>query len=79
VARATDVVARLGGDEFGILGVEMASPGTEDLVARIEAALRDREIKASTGWAVRDPRHGIGRALEEADSRMYHFKKTKKD
>ena len=79
VARAADVVARLGGDEFGILAVEMAPPGIEDLVARIESALRDREINASAGWAVRDPRYGIGHAIEEADSRMYHFKKTKKD
>ena len=76
-ARATDVVARLGGDEFGVIAVECDLHGAEALLDRTRRALREHEVKASIGMAVRLPAIGLKLAWETADHRMYVEKRAR--
>lgn len=69
--RLQDVVARLGGDEFAILGVETDHFGAEALKARLQTALKDENIEASVGLAMRQPASGLQDAWEKADQEMY--------
>lgn len=75
-ARSVDIVARLGGDEFGIVGVECDDAGAQALLKRIQSELAVAEVKASIGFAMRDPTVGLAGALVEADKNMYSEKRS---
>ena len=76
--RASDIVARLGGDEFGILSIENNQEGAELLLERILQAFEKAGISTAIGLAMRNPAHGIFKAIEEADKKMYEHKKITK-
>lgn len=76
--RDSDVVARLGGDEFAVLAVHAAEAATRRLAERISEGLRTVGVRASVGHAARNPRHGLARALRDADSAMYENKRSRK-
>ena len=78
-ARSIDIVARLGGDEFGIVGVECDSQGAEALLKRVRDALAANDVRASVGFAMRDPSVGIRSAWAEADQLMYQQKRSRTD
>jgi diguanylate cyclase (GGDEF)-like protein len=73
-AREHDVVARTGGDEFCVLAAHIDAPHAEILGARLEGALSAVGIRASMGFAARDPRRGLGAAAARADDAMYRVK-----
>ncbi len=75
--RSPDVVARLGGDEFGILSAECDDIGGNALLERVQSALRDKNVKASVGLALRTPSLGIMGAWEAADKKMYEAKRAR--
>ena len=72
--RAVDFAARLGGDEFGVIAVEVERPGVEVVRQRVEAALRDRGVRAAVGVAARHASVGLSGAWREADMDMYQRK-----
>ncbi len=78
VVRNTDVVARLGGDEFGLLLVEARANDAQKLVARLRTRLAQEEIRASVGFAVREPMSTLTSALTKADDAMYAEKRAHK-
>jgi diguanylate cyclase (GGDEF)-like protein len=75
--RTLDVVARLGGDEFGVLASGTSSGELERLAHRIDAALAKVGVRASMGWARRDPRTGFAFAQLDADAAMYETKRRR--
>jgi diguanylate cyclase len=76
--REHDVAARLGGDEFAVLAVECDPDAAKLLVTRLEESLEAAGVRAAIGFAARDPRYGLGSALDEADCRMYENKRNAK-
>jgi diguanylate cyclase (GGDEF)-like protein len=72
--RTEDAVARLGGDEFAVLAVQTAPRAPEAVVAHLELALADADVKASVGWALRSRHAGLAEAVTEADRRMLSSK-----
>lgn len=76
--RESDSVARLGGDEFAVLAIECDLTGAEALYKNITNDLRSNGISASVGKTMRDPRLGLGLAVEEADRAMYSAKSQKR-
>lgn len=74
-ARSIDIVARLGGDEFGIVGVECDAVAAQALLKRLQSELAIANIKASIGFAIRDPSVGLAGAWVEADQNMYSEKR----
>lgn len=75
--RPVDMLARVGGDEFGILAVECRSEEGQALAERLQDALEAEGVSASVGWAPRDPRHDLARAVAEADAAMYADKQRR--
>lgn len=76
--RTNDILARLGGDEFSILSIENNKEGAEVLLERILQAFDEANISTAIGLAMRNPTHGIFRAIREADKKMYEHKKITK-
>ena len=76
--RTNDILARLGGDEFAILSIENNKEGAEVLLERILQAFEEVNISTAIGLAMRNPTHGIFRAIREADKKMYEHKKITK-
>lgn len=76
--RTNDILARLGGDEFAILSIENNKEGAEVLLERILQAFEEVNISTAIGLAMRNPAHGIFRAIREADKKMYEHKKITK-
>ncbi len=75
-ARSIDIIARLGGDEFGIVGVECDVVGAQALLKRVQSELEMANVKASIGFAMRDPSIGLAGAWVEADKNMYSEKRS---
>jgi diguanylate cyclase (GGDEF)-like protein len=73
--RAEDVVARLGGDEFGIIAVGASPTQTDQLVTRLEEALRRAGIEACVGYAPYNADEGFLAAWDNADRAMYELKR----
>lgn len=69
--RVPDIVARLGGDEFGILLDNTLLSNSSALLPRLRKALEAAGVRASMGWAARDPRGPLVDAIAEADRQMY--------
>jgi len=78
VLRKNDVVARIGGDEFAILGIECDKAGCEAIFKNVTNALVSNGINASVGKALRSPKHGLIKAIAEADHAMYIAKTENK-
>lgn len=76
--RASDIVARIGGDEFAVLFPESNEHALQDGASRIVSALEGAGIQASSGWALRDPRHDVAHAIRAADAQMYEQKRTRR-
>ncbi len=72
--REVDTVARIGGDEFAIVGIECGEEGARTIFGRINDALSDAGIGASSGMAMRGSNVGFDCATAEADRRMYEMK-----
>ncbi len=77
--RQEDVVARFGGDEFGILILDLHESEVAKIVARIAEALEANQIRASLGWAKRDPQSDLWETIKIADQRMYQQKQQRKN
>jgi diguanylate cyclase (GGDEF)-like protein len=76
--READAVARLGGDEFGVLVVGCNGRDTDRLASRLEAALLDCGVSASTGLARRGAAHEtLIAAWEAADREMLGEKRRR--
>ena len=78
IARQNDIVARLGGDEFAILSIAIKHEGAAALFKRIEQALKEVQVSASIGYALRHPSFGLQQAISQADQQMYFHKRSKK-
>lgn len=76
--RQEDVVARLGGDEFGVLMLDVNEEETTIIVQRIAQQLQANQIKASLGYAKRDPQSNLWETIKIADQRMYEQKQQHK-
>ena len=74
--RASDVVARLGGDEFGILLPYVTAQDLEHVVDSIRRRLREHDIDAATGGAVRSQHGNLLGTWHAADMAMYLAKNT---
>ena len=77
-SRAGDTVARLGGDEFTVLAVETDRAALAAQVRRLRGLLRGARVRASLGWAVRDPGGGLTAAWLAADEQMYRAKRARR-
>lgn len=77
-ARDQDIIARIGGDEFALLAVECDEKGRNALAARIGQAFSHAGIRASVGYATRNPSRGLQAAVAEADAAMYAQKQARK-
>ena len=78
LARSEDVLARLGGDEFAILSVECDRAGAEKIAQRLTKALETAGVRASIGFATRNPALGLQDACKAADAAMYAEKRVRK-
>ena len=88
VCRESDVFARLGGDEFVILFINASKKAAEDTIVRLQQSLneynqkehREYDISFSSGIVNFDPdkHNSIEGLLEDGDSLMYEYKKTRK-
>jgi diguanylate cyclase (GGDEF)-like protein len=87
-ARATDCVARIGGDEFVILCTQIRGPGDLHTVAErvrreimkpVRVEDRSSILSASIGYAMGSRSSTLGQLLREADTAMYHAKRTGKN
>ncbi len=86
--RAADLVARLAGDEFAILGTEISRTDGDQVLKRVDEALRraneapgrDFTLSLSAGVAIFDPDQPqtLDELLDEADRRMYEAKHSQR-
>ncbi|WP_425919372.1 sensor domain-containing diguanylate cyclase [Acinetobacter sp. TSRC1-2] len=73
--RSNDIVARLGGDEFAILSRENNKAGAERLLNRIIDAFTHTKISIAIGFSMRQPSCGLLLAAEQADKKMFEYKR----
>ena len=86
--RDADLVARLGGDEFAILATEISRTDGDQMVKRVDEAVRranetpGREfaLSLSVGFAMFDPERpqSLDELISEADRRMYQAKHSQR-
>lgn len=74
VMRLSDALARVGGDEFMVLAVETDAAAANRMHERILAALQAVGVRASVGYAMREPAGNLIKAWKEADRKMYAIK-----
>lgn len=77
-ARPGDILARLGGDEFGIVAVGATMALAEDLVERMQQALRAAGVSVSVGHAPYSVVSGFPGAWQAADKAMYQQKQQRR-
>lgn len=85
--RESDIVARIGGDEFSVLAIEQQEANADQLLERIELAIRTENIQQgstvplSLSIGITRAEAGSSPPLEEllarADNAMYEQKRTK--
>jgi diguanylate cyclase (GGDEF)-like protein len=88
ICRDSDILARLGGDEFVILFIDTSKDAAENIIKRLTSSLNSYNQNSVNGYDISfsygiidiDPSkdNSINALLEEADSRMYEFKKINK-
>lgn len=78
VLREQDVIARIGGDEFVVMILEADELAAEEVVCRLEQDFVKHQVRASIGYDVRHPTHGIIHAWNHADRKMYANKMMRK-
>jgi diguanylate cyclase (GGDEF)-like protein len=78
VVREQDVIARIGGDEFVVMILEADELAAEEVVRRLEEDFAKNQVRASIGYDVRHPTHGIIHAWNHADRKMYANKLMRK-
>jgi diguanylate cyclase len=76
--RQQDFSARISGDEFALLITECSCEEAVEMKSRLEAALAEARVRASVGYGMRDPRHGLRHAWQRADEAMYTEKRIHK-
>lgn len=64
--RISDVAARARDDEIVLLSTEARPGRVKELAARVREELGSAGVKASVGWASRDPREDLHQAMESA-------------
>ncbi|MEB3200859.1 MAG: GGDEF domain-containing protein [Synechococcaceae cyanobacterium] len=69
--RSSDLLARVGGDEFAVLITAAAVDELELVIERLQAALREAEIRASIGGAISNGSHTLEQTWQQADDNMY--------
>ena len=75
--RAEEFVVRTGGDEFVVLLPGSDEPGTSRAATRLrEAALSDRLVPFSMGWAARESTEPLERTILRADRQMIAVKSS---
>jgi len=74
--RETDIPARLGGDEFVVICPETGRSGLDTLAQGLTEALESHSIRASIGFAQREPEDLLQADLiARADAAMYEAKR----
>ena len=84
--RERDIIARIGGDEFAVLLTKIATPSVCMVEQRLVQAIAAYTQKAnalplhiSIGCALQmNPAQGLESAFQEADEKMYAYKKERK-
>lgn len=76
--RSNDIVARLGGDEFVVLSIESNRASAERLLERIIYTFAQAEISIAIGFSMRHPSRGLLFAAEQADKKMFEYKRKVK-
>ena len=64
--RPDDAVARVGPNELAVLAIECPRDEGEHLTGRVRDALARGGLRATVGWAARDPHHGLADALTKS-------------
>jgi diguanylate cyclase (GGDEF)-like protein len=78
--RETDFAARIGGDEFVVICPETGAEGLRALADGLQAALKDRDIEASVGFAEwRKADSEPADLFARADEEMYRRKRDGRD
>ena len=76
--RDSDTVARVGGDEFAILAVGVAAEELDGLCIRADKALREAQVEATLGTALRSSNQTLEQAYHAADLAMLQLKQGKR-
>ncbi|PZS32702.1 MAG: hypothetical protein DLM59_07685 [Pseudonocardiales bacterium] len=77
-SRAWHTVGRTGRDEFAILAVEADHDDLAGQVRRLRMLLRSARVRASLGWAVREPGGGLSAAWLAAEQQMFSAKRARR-
>lgn len=75
---AWHTVGRTGLDEFAILAADADHDALAAQVRRLRTLLRCARVRASLGWAVRDPACGLPAAWQAADRQMFSAKRARR-
>jgi diguanylate cyclase (GGDEF)-like protein len=78
VVREQDIIARIGGDEFVVMILETDELAAEEVFRRLEENFAKDQVRASIGYDIRHPTHGIIHAWNHADRKMYANKLKRK-
>ncbi len=70
-APRSDYTARLGGADFGLLALECSKADAKELIEGIRKRFDEADLRATFGYATRDPHHTLWETKDKADRAVY--------